>query len=189
MSGVEKPHIGNLPREEWHYHVGYALKAGLTLDDLLAREAIRALMARCTQAGDSLRGEDYAGCFTEDGVLQTEMAGGGKGLDLHSRAEILAWQTAMREPGKGMGTSTGVPLLFARHNLTTCQIELTGPDSAEARTYWFVQTNIGPDHSGVYRDRFARVDGEWLIAERRVKTEWAAQDSLMVPPGSRPGAI
>ena len=158
----------------------------MTIDDLLAREAIRALMARCTQAGDSLRGEDYAGCFTEDGTLQTEMAGGSMGLDLRGRAEILAWQLGMHDPGEGMGTGMAVPLKFARHNLTTCKIELTGPDSATARTYWFVNTNIGPDHSGVYRDTFRRVDGEWLIAARRVKTEWAADNSLMVPPGSRP---
>ncbi len=161
----------------------------MTPEEMLAREAIRALMARCTQAGDSLRAEDYAGCFTEDGTLQTGIDGGGHGLDLHSRAEILAWQTGMREPGKGMGTSAGVQLKFARHNLTTCQIELTGPDSAKARTYWFVNTNIGPDHSGVYRDTFRRVQGEWLIAARRVKTEWAAENSLMVPPESRPGQL
>ena len=81
-----------------------------------------------------------------------------------------------------------VPLKFARHNLTTSKLEITGPDSAEARTYWFVNTNIGPDHSGVYRDTFRYAGGEWLIAERRVTTEWAADNSLMVPPDSRPGS-
>jgi hypothetical protein len=159
----------------------------LTFEDLLAREAIRALMARCTQAGDSLRAGEYAMCFTEDGVLQTEQAGGGPGLDCRSRAEILAWQSVKREPGKGLGQSGAVPLTFARHNLSTCKIDLTGPDSATGRTYWHVNTDIGPDHSGVYRDTFRRVDDEWLIAERRVKTEWAAENSLMVPPESRPG--
>lgn len=164
----------------------------MTLEDMLAREAIRALLARCTQAGDSLRAEDYAGCFTVDGTLRTETAGGASGLDLGSRAAILEWQTALRTPGKGMDKGTGrpgaVPLTFVRHNLTTCKIELTGPDSAQARTYWFVHTDIGPDHAGVYRDALRRVDSEWLIAERRVRTEWAAENSLMVPPESGPGA-
>jgi hypothetical protein len=159
----------------------------MTLEEMLAREAIRATMAKCTQAGDSLRAEEYASCFTEDGTLQTEMEGGGFGLDLKSRAEILAWQTDKRKPGQGMGQDGQVPLLFARHNLTTCKIEMTGPDTAQARTYWHVYTNAGPDHSGVYRDTFRRVDGDWLIAARRVKTEWAADNSLMVPPGFRPG--
>jgi hypothetical protein len=159
----------------------------MSLEELLAREAIRALLARCAQAGDSLRAEDYAGCFAEDGVLQTETAGDASGLDLHGRAAILAWQRGLREPGQGMGGHARVPLRFARHNLTTCQIALTGPDSATARTYWFVNTNAGPDHSGVYRDRFTCEHGEWLIVERRVKTEWAAETSLMVPADSRPG--
>ncbi|MGE3691671.1 MAG: nuclear transport factor 2 family protein [Novosphingobium sp.] len=159
----------------------------MTLDEMLAREAIRALMAKCTQAGDSLRAEEYASCFAEDGTLITEMDGGGLGLDLRSRAEILAWQTDKRKPGQGMGQGGPVPLKFARHNLTTSKIEVSGPDSARARTYWHVMTNIGPDHAGIYRDTFRRVDGEWLIAERRVKTEWAADNSLMVPAGSRPG--
>ena len=159
----------------------------MTLEELLAREAIRALMARCTQAGDSLRADEYASCFTVDGVFLTESAGGGPGLHCTSRAEILAWQTDKRKPGKGMGQTGPVPLTFARHNLSTCKIEVTGPDSARARTYWHVNTDIGPDHSGVYRDTFRRIDGEWLIAERRVKTEWAADNSLMVPPESRPG--
>jgi hypothetical protein len=156
----------------------------VTPDEACAREAIRELLARCAQAGDSLRAEEYAGCFAEDGVLQTGMAGGGEGLDLRSRAAILAWQTGLREPGKGIGASAAVPLRFARHNLTTCKIELAGPDSASARTYWFVITNAGPDHAGVYRDRLVREGGRWLIAERRVKTEWAAAGSLMVPQGT-----
>ena len=157
----------------------------MTLDELLAREAIRARLAEVAQAGDSVRAEAYAACFTEDGVLQTE-AVGGLGLDLGSRAEILAWQRGLREPGKGLGQGGAIPLTFARHNLTTCKIELTGPDSASVRIYWHVNTNIGPDHCGVYRDDFRRVGDEWLIARRRVKTEWAAQNSLMVPEGSRP---
>ena len=158
----------------------------MNVDEMLAREAIRTLMATCTQAGDSLRAEEYAACFTEGGVLTTEMAGGGTGLDLRGRAAILAWQTEKRTPGKGMGAPGPVALRFARHNLTTSKIEWSGADSATARTYWFVNTNIGPDHSGIYRDTFRRVDGEWLIAERRVTTEWAAENSLMVPPASRP---
>jgi hypothetical protein len=157
----------------------------LTLDELLAREAIRARLAHLAQAGDSVRAEEYAACFTEDGTLQTEAAGG-RGLDLHNRAEILAWQQSLREPGKGISSGSAIPLKFARHNLTTCKIELTGPDSASVRTYWHVMTNAGPDHCGVYRDLFRQVDGEWLIAQRRVKTEWASKNSLMVPPESRP---
>ena len=36
----------------------------------------------------------------------------------------------------------------------------------------------GPDHCGVYTDTFRRVGDDWLIAERRVRTEWNAPESL-----------
>lgn len=149
----------------------------MTLDELLAREAIRATMARCTQAGDSLRAEEYAACFTEDGILQTVGPEGAAGLDLHGRAAILAWQGGWRDqPAADQPRSAR----FARHNLTTCKIELTGPDTARARTYWMVMTDVGPDHCGVYQDTFRRVGEDWLIAHRKVKTEWNAPDSHFV---------
>jgi len=150
----------------------------LTLDELLARESIRATMAKCTQAGDSLRAEEYAACFTEDGMLQTKGPEGTAGLDLHSRAEILAWQGGWRD--KPVETNAPRSARFARHNLTTCKIELTGPDTAKARTYWLVMTDAGPDHCGVYQDSFRKVGEDWLIAHRKVTTEWNSPDSHFV---------
>jgi hypothetical protein len=149
----------------------------MTLEEMLAREAIRATMAKCTQAGDSLRAEEYANCFTEDGILQTKGPESAPGLDLHGRAEILAWQGGWRDkPAKDQPRSAR----FVRHNLTTCKIELTGPDSARARTYWMVMTDIGPDHCGVYQDMFRKIGEDWLIAHRKVTTEWNATNSHFV---------
>ncbi len=153
----------------------------MTLDELLAREAIRATMARCTQAGDSLRAEEYANCFTEDGILQTFGPESSNGLDLHGRAAILRWQSGWRDEPEKTNAPQGAK--FVRHNLTTCKIELTGPDSARARTYWLVMTDVGPDHCGVYQDVFRKVGEDWLIAHRKVKTEWNAADSHFVPAG------
>jgi len=151
----------------------------MTLEEMLAREAIRATMAKCAQAGDSLRAEDYAACYAEDGVLQTEGADGAVHFRHEGRATILDWQNRWKS-GDGGADTGGRKASFVRHNLTTCQISLTGPDSAKARTYWFVLSNNGPDHCGVYTDRFRKIGEEWLIAERRVRTEWNAPDSLFV---------
>jgi hypothetical protein len=154
----------------------------MKLDEMLAREAIRATMAKCAQAGDSMRGEDYAACYTEDGVLQTESADGTVNFRHESRAAILDWQNRWKS-GKG-GSDTGtVSAGFVRHNLTTCQIWFTGPDTAKARTYWLVMSSNGPDHCGVYSDSFRKVGDDWLIAERRVRTEWNAPQSLFVRKG------
>jgi SnoaL-like domain len=143
----------------------------MTLEDLLTREAIRATMARYNHSGDSLRAEDFAACFTEDGILESASD---DGFHFTSRAEILAWQTDWRDAPTA-GTPRGAK--FVRHNLTTCTIELTGPGTAKARTYWVVMTDIGPDHCGVYNDQFRKVGEEWLIAHRKVRTEWWAENS------------
>ncbi len=150
----------------------------MTIEELIAREAIRATMAKCAQAGDSLRAEEYAACFTEDGILQTFGPEGADGLDLHGRAAILAWQGGWRDRPAETGAPRGAR--FARHNLTTCKIELTGQGSARARTYWLVMTDAGPDHCGVYTDVFRKTGEDWLIAHRKVKTEWNAPGSHFV---------
>ena len=44
-------------------------------------------------------------------------------------------------------------------------------------------TDVGPDHCGVYTDTFRKVGGEWLIAHRKVRTEWWADNSHFRPKG------
>ena len=149
----------------------------MTLEEMLTRECIRATMAKCAQAGDSLRAEDYAACYTDDGVLQTESAAGAVHFRHEGRATIIEWQNRWKSGGGGADTGSR-EASFVRHNLSTSQITMTGPDTAKARTYWFVLSNNGPDHCGVYTDRFRKVGDDWLIAERRVRTEWNAPDSL-----------
>ena len=46
----------------------------MTVEELLAREAIRDTMAKYNMAGDRLKVDDYAACFTEDGVMEAEHA-------------------------------------------------------------------------------------------------------------------
>jgi hypothetical protein len=149
----------------------------VTIEELLAREAIRATLAKCSQAGDSLRVAEYAACFTEGGVLQTEAADGTVNMRHESRAAILDWQERWKS-GAGGSDVGSRKAGFVRHNLTTCQIVFTGPGSAKVRTYWFVMSSNGPDHCGVYTDEFRKLGDQWLIAQRRVRTEWQADASL-----------
>ena len=149
----------------------------MTLDELLAREAIRATMAKCSRSGDSARAEDYAACFTQDGVLQVESKTGDVHFRHEGRATILDWQTRWKSGAPGEDTARS-RAGFVRHNLTTSQVTFTGPDSAKARTYWFVMSDNGPDHCGVYTDEFRQTGDDWLISYRRVRTEWTAATSL-----------
>jgi hypothetical protein len=145
----------------------------VTIEDLLAREAIRHVMAGYTMAGDRLRVDDFVACFTPDAVIESEHVPIDRAFRYEGVAEIRAWQERWRS---GEGGTHGAT--FVRHHLSTSRIDLTSTDTAEARTYWVAWTDIGPDHAGYYLDRFSKLDGEWKIAHRRVRMDWEAPESL-----------
>jgi hypothetical protein len=67
---------------------------------------------------------------------------------------------------------------FARHNLTTCDINLTGTNTATARTFFIVVTDIGSDHTGTYSDILVLQQSRWLFASRRIVLDWRSPDSI-----------
>ena len=148
----------------------------MTLDELLAREGIRATMARYTTSGDRLREEAFAATFAEDGILESEGVADADKFRFEGRAAIRGWLHRWVDLPEGVESTHQAS--FVRHHLATCDIELTGPDTARARTYWVAWTDIGPDHSGYYLDSFRRVGTEWLIAHRKVRLDWRSPDSL-----------
>lgn len=148
----------------------------MTNDEMLAREAIRATLAKYNIAGDRLQIDDYVACFTDDGIMEVQHRDPNSALRYEGREAIRAWQSRWRDR-----TASDVPVhgaSFVRHHLSTCHIELTGPDSASTRTYWVAWTDAGPDHAGMYLDEFRRVGEAWLIAHRRVREDWRSPHSL-----------
>jgi hypothetical protein len=148
----------------------------MTLEELLAREAIRKTMAAYTAAGDRLKEEDFIAVFTPDAVLESEGVPAGDLFRHEGREAIRAWIRRWREPP--LGAPRTHQASFVRHHLSTCHIELTGADSARARTYWVAWTDIGPDHAGHYLDDFRKEGDRWLIRHRRIRRDWQAADSL-----------
>jgi uncharacterized protein (TIGR02246 family) len=134
----------------------------MTVEELIARGEIRATLAAYNSAGDQNDAEGYAGVFTVDGILESA------GTQIKGREAIRHWKAERAK---------APPAKFVRHNLTTCLIEVTGPETATARTYFQVLTEVGPDHAGYYADDFRKEDGRWLIAHRKVRLDWFAPDS------------
>lgn len=145
----------------------------MTIEDLVAREAIRDVMAKYTTSGDRLRIDDFVSCFAEDAVIEAEKVRPEQAFRYEGRAAIRVWQERWLS-----GKSETHGATFVRHHLSTSKIDLTGPDSASARTYWVAWTDIGPDHAGYYLDTFRKLEGEWLIAHRRIRLDWEAENSL-----------
>lgn len=145
------------------------MTAGMTDAEVRALAEIHQRLAACTQAGDARKGDAYAACFARDGVLELQHQ------TIAGREAIRAWMAApsVIPPPRGGGPG------FVSHHLTTCHVDVTGPDDATARTYWMVTSAAGLDHNGFYVDRLCREEGRWLIAHRRPRTLWISPDSVL----------
>lgn len=138
----------------------------MTNEERNDREAIRVLMARYNINGDRGDIEGLAATFAQDGVL-------------HFNNDSTTGRVAIAARLSG-GSKRNPALTVSRHHLGTSLVEIEG-ETATGRTYFHVQTDIGPDHHGVYVDRFRKVDGEWLIAHRQVRIDWQSPQSLNAP--------
>lgn len=161
----------------------------MTVDELLAREAIRHTLASYNVYGDRLKVAELVALFTEDAVLDLETGTGGRRLE--GREAIAGFFSGMAKPPRKDGapgaeskpappekpTEQKAPP-FVRHHISTCHIHMTGPDEAEVRTYFAVYTQAGPDHCGYYVDRFKRTGDAWLIAQRQPRVDWTSPDSF-----------
>jgi hypothetical protein len=148
----------------------------MELQELLDREGIRQALANYTMAGDRLRVDDFVATFTPDGIFESEGVTQQKCFRYVGRDAIKAFIA-----GWGRGAKEANPVhqaKFIRHHLSTCQINLTGPGTAKGRTYWVAYTDLGPDHCGYYVDEFRKIGEQWLIAHRKVREDWMANNSL-----------
>jgi hypothetical protein len=149
----------------------------MDLQDLLDREEIRCLQDAYNIAGDRGRVAELAQVFASDGVLALR---GGDQVGPEAIAASLA-NVGQQPPAEGADR----PKRLMRHNLTTRQVVFDSPTEARGRLYFMVYSEIGPDHMGVYVDRYRKVDGAWKIARREVRVDWFAEGSPYVRSASR----
>lgn len=148
----------------------------MELSELVAREAVRDLVARATWAGDRGRSVELAGLFALDGVLDV----GDHGGRWEGRDEIVRQLDAVAERVAAAGAGPGP----VRHHVSSLVVEVTSAAEATASSYFLVLTGIGVDHWGRYRDRLAvGPDGVWRFVERVVRVDGRAPGSLVVPGG------
>ena len=151
----------------------------MTHDEATAIEAIRRTIHGYNIAADSRDAEAYHPLFAADAVLEFAGLPPVPGFRSEGRSEIRARTASWSlEPGKDPSLSL---TRFIRHNLTTCGIALAGPDTATARTYFIVYTEIGADHMGTYDDVLVRQGDAWLFRHRRIALDWRSPESLFPP--------
>ena len=149
----------------------------MTQDEVIARESIRQTITNYTIAGDIRDAALFSEQFAEHGTLEFAGFPPVPGFKCEGLEAIRRWTGAWGSL-RNVDDPTLRSASFARHNLTTCHIELTGRDTATARTFFIVVTDIGPDHAGTYSDLLVRHDDRWLFARRRIVLDWRAPDSI-----------
>jgi 3-phenylpropionate/cinnamic acid dioxygenase small subunit len=142
----------------------------MPIEKTVAREQIRDVVARYNIAGDRRDLEAFLETFTEDAIYESAV------FRCLGRHEIKNYLTEAWRQRSDVPTAR-----FRRHHITTSQIDLTGPDTADGRVYYLVTTDLGLDHCGFYVDRYRRVADFWRIAHREVWMDWAVPESLFVP--------
>lgn len=128
------------------------------LEIAVARDQIRHLVACYNNMADRGRIDEFVLLFAEDGILQiTHQA-------LEGRAAILRELSSIAS-----GTRPDVNLTGSRHQITTCRIEMTGEETAQGWTYFFVSRRGTIIEEGTYIDRYTKTPDGWRFAHRRVK--------------------
>ena len=135
--------------------------------EAIAREQIRDVLARYNQAGDRGRLDELALCFAADGALSIKDEPPVRGRE--------AIRERLGGAVRSLASTSARRLL--RHHVSSTRIELVSPREARVRSYYFVVTEIGPDHCGLYLDHFERDGDAWQIAHRRVTVDWKAPNS------------
>lgn len=119
--------------------------------------AIRRLIAHYNLSGDEAQMATDE-IFAEDARLSIP------GTTFVGREEIRAFFDGRMETARqDLANSRR-----ARHQLTTCGIDITGPDTAKGNTY-FLLVRLGRiTQMGSYLDEYRKIGGEWRISYRDV---------------------
>jgi hypothetical protein len=142
----------------------------LKIEELLAREGIRYTMERYVSAVDRRSYSELSEVFTSDGIIIF-----GSTARYVGRDEIII---KMTENAQNRGVDNEEK--FQRHFLGLPMINLIDHNHARAVTYLFMASELGFDASGVYLDKFIKIEDRWLIAERRGNMEWGRPDSRSI---------
>jgi len=130
------------------------------LDDLIAREAIRDLVARYNANADAGRFAEVVELFTEDAVIELP------GEVIEGRDAIHAMFRDVRVQVHSAAVPGTTPHL--RHFTATQQIDVVDAEHAISRSYFQVLMPEGLDHWGRYVDDLVCTEEGWRFARRRV---------------------
>jgi hypothetical protein len=136
-------------------------------EEMLAREGIRYTIGLYNSIGDRGAYEDLTSVYTSDGRW---ILNDGAVIEPLERIIQVSRAGAQRRGAFEAGT-------FQRHLLGHSVINVVDAATARSLHYVLIYTELGPDHTAVYRDDWRKVGDRWLLAQRINALEWIRPDS------------
>lgn len=136
------------------------MASSLDITDILAIHERIARYSLLADQGDAIGMGDL--------LAHAEFSMNGRVIVSRDREAVVATFSNPRSGGPGR-----------RHVTTNIIVEATGPDSASSTCYFlYTQTLAGAEprllQTGMYEDRFSKVDGSWRFVERRIVSDGQA---------------
>ena len=135
------------------------------LRELLEKEKIRKLKQLYSHLMDSHQIDALADLFTEDAVCEFG-------------PEYGNWEGRETIRTNYRGVFEGQTQFSAMHHITNHYIDMTGPDTANGRSYLLdAVTSAEPEEQpimwfGLYDEEYRKVAGEWLISKCSLQFLW-----------------
>lgn len=137
----------------------------MTIEELLARESIRKIIEKYSMAGDEYDEDKYISCFTDDAIMEFDPFPGQGQVRLEGTKAIGEFVASFF--GALKSGTVKLPGEFARHHIAMNEIELTGSDTAKAKSYCLVTSKEGLQNTGIYTGTFKKSGDNWLITHRK----------------------
>jgi len=130
-------------------------------------DEIRQLLARIFHYGDDQDVDRWLDCYTDDAIFRSSR------IDMDGRDELRAGFPFLR------GTSP------TRHWIGNIVCDVDGDEASSVAYLLVVSATFPPTPvcSGVYHDRFRRVDGRWLFSERVLTMDGEAEMAAAMAAG------
>jgi hypothetical protein len=149
----------------------------MDMEEACARQEILDLISEYTLSNDRGEWDRMDRIWADDAVMRVPGVGVGRYEGRTAVMPRYRSRAARVRQAESADADGKPPMAISRHHLTSTRLTFLDDSHVDGVIYYLVITDAGYDHSGTYEDRYAKVDGRWVIAERTTLVEHVGADS------------